>query len=573
MRKNTYLRNTALLFSAMAITKIVGAIFKIPLANVLGGTGMGYFSTAYSIYSPIFALTAAGIPTVLMRLTAKNIATGRVGNAIKTKKTALLLFTVVGAVGSLIIWLCSEIFAQSVACSPDSASSIKAIAPAVMLCCIASVYRGYYEGQSDVIPTAVANITEAVSRAVIGLILAYGVIFYARYCYENAVPFLGTVYTKYETVYNAALPYAAAGAITAVSMSEGAGLIALLLHDRKRCKKQCRDSIPTQRKTIIARNIIQEIAPIAAFALIMNCFSFIDLMTVTRTLDSSIALHEDYFAEAYPCVFSNGISPEQLANFMYGSYTGIAMSIFMLIPSFAGMAEKTSIPDIAAAWETKDRHTLCEKTGKFIQTTAVIGFPACLGAISIAEEIFSILYKNRAAELSVCTDSFKILCIGGIFMIFASAFSGFFQAIGKGHIPLLIMIGTVLLKAIINPLLISIPEINITGAAISTSVCYCAASVASVLICKKNIPDLRFFSMIIPPMISGAICAASAWTVNKLLQKCTNVLISTSAAIITAILVYLLLLILIIGFRTSPIIKREKPTFLPKALEKKEKIG
>lgn len=76
-----YIRNTAILFASMTITKIVGAIFKIPLANVLGGTGMGYFSTAYGLYSPVFALTAAGIPTVMMRITAQNIAAGRPGNA------------------------------------------------------------------------------------------------------------------------------------------------------------------------------------------------------------------------------------------------------------------------------------------------------------------------------------------------------------------------------------------------------------------------------------------------------------------------------------------------------------
>ena len=66
MADKRFIRNTAMLFGAMAVTKIVGAVFKIPLANVLGGTGMGYFSAAYSLYSPVFAVTAAGIPTVVM---------------------------------------------------------------------------------------------------------------------------------------------------------------------------------------------------------------------------------------------------------------------------------------------------------------------------------------------------------------------------------------------------------------------------------------------------------------------------------------------------------------------------
>ena len=73
-----YIKNTAILFVSMAITKIVGALFKIPLANLLGGTGMGYFSTAYGLYSPIFAVTAAGVPTVIMRITAQSVASDNI---------------------------------------------------------------------------------------------------------------------------------------------------------------------------------------------------------------------------------------------------------------------------------------------------------------------------------------------------------------------------------------------------------------------------------------------------------------------------------------------------------------
>ena len=71
MTEKKFIKNTAILFVSMAITKVVGALFKIPLANLLGGTGMGYFSSAYGLYSPIFAITAAGIPTVIMRTTAR----------------------------------------------------------------------------------------------------------------------------------------------------------------------------------------------------------------------------------------------------------------------------------------------------------------------------------------------------------------------------------------------------------------------------------------------------------------------------------------------------------------------
>ncbi|MDE7229079.1 MAG: polysaccharide biosynthesis protein, partial [Oscillospiraceae bacterium] len=100
MSEKRYIKNTVILFVSMAITKIVGALFKIPLANLLGGTGMGYFSTAYGLYSPIFALTAAGIPTVMMRITARNAAVGNKPQALAVRRYALILFTVIGMLGS-----------------------------------------------------------------------------------------------------------------------------------------------------------------------------------------------------------------------------------------------------------------------------------------------------------------------------------------------------------------------------------------------------------------------------------------------------------------------------------------
>ena len=72
----------------MAISKIVGAVFKIPLTNILGGVGMGYYSTAYSLYTPVFAMTAAAIPTVIIKTVADNIALGRFANANKVLRTA-----------------------------------------------------------------------------------------------------------------------------------------------------------------------------------------------------------------------------------------------------------------------------------------------------------------------------------------------------------------------------------------------------------------------------------------------------------------------------------------------------
>ncbi len=549
MTNKTYIKNTALLFSAMAVTKIVGAVFKIPLANILGGTGMGYFSTAYNLYSPIFALTAAGVPTVIMRLTAKNIALDRRQNALQTKRTGMLLFTAVGTAGMILIWLFASFFANHIACSPESLAAIVTIAPAVLFCCIGAVIRGYYEGRSDVIPSVAANITEAISRAIVGLALSYGVIAYAKHCFENGSEFLGSAYTTYDEVYSAALPLAAAAAILAVTISELAGLIALLLTDRKKKERLSGDSMPVDRRRETARNIIKELFPVAAFALVMNCFSFVDLLTVTRTLDNTIKNVPEYFMRAYPLVFSVGITTDELANFMYGSYTGIAMSLFMLIPSFAGMTEKTSIPDIAAAWEKKDIPTLRNKISGLIKASSTIGFPACFGALALSEPILSTLYPDRLAEVSVCINAFNVLCIGGTFMIIASALFGIFQAIGKGHIPLLIMTGTIIIKATMNTILMATPQLSITGASLATIISYFIATIASIVVLKRTVKDVRILTPAIVPALSAIACAISAAFVFNVTEQMLGGLLSLIAAVLTGGFVYIILLILVMFFR------------------------
>lgn len=550
MNSNKYLKNTAILFASMTITKIVGALFKIPLANVLGGTGMGYFSTAYGLYSPVFAVTAAGIPTVMMRLTAQNIAASRPENALKTRRTAMLLFSLVGLGGTLIVALFSSFFAEHVACSPESTLAVIAISPAVMLCCIASVIRGYHEGMSDVMPSAAASVAEAVSRAIFGLAFAYGVIFWVKYRFENGLDVFGNDYASYEEAYSAALPYAAAGAILAVSISELCGLISLLISDRRSRTATVHDSVPPERMRKIAVRLLKEIVPVAASALVMNCVSFVDLLTVTRTLKSSALANSDYFLREFGGILSSCGGLDGLANFMYGSYTGIAMTMFMLIPSFAGMTEKTAIPEIAAAWERKDIHAAAVGCCTLFRAAATIGFPACVGAAVLGQPLLSMLYSSRAAEVSVCARSFVILCIGGMFMIIASALFGVFQAVGKAYIPLLLMCGSVAVKAGLNPLLMSIPQLNISGAAISTALGYMLMAVAGVALLKKHLsPEIRIFHCLKTPLVGSLACGATALCIHRVLLKGSGSPFCVIISVICGAIVYGLLLIIGVDFR------------------------
>ena len=547
-----YLKNTAILFASMTITKIIGAVFKIPLANVLGGTGMGYFSTAYGLYSPVFALTAAGIPTVLMRLTAQNIAAGRPANADKIRRTALVLFALVGIAGTLTVALFAPFFAEHIACSPESTPAVAAISPAVMLCCIASVIRGYYEGHSDVVPSAKAAVAEAVSRAALGLALSYGVVFYAKSRFNAGLDLFGKTYADYSSAYNAVLPYAAAGAVCAVSFSELCGLLSLIISDRRRRTAPKPEKTPKDSRRNICSSLIKEIIPVAASALVMNFVSFVDLMTVPRTLKALFASNSGYFSARLAEILPSAGGIDGLPNFMYGSYTGIAMTMFMLIPSFAGMTEKTSIPEIAAAWQQRDLDNTVKSCCTLFRASAVIGFPACIGAAVLAEPLLSMLYSGRAAEVSVCSGAFAVLCTGGLFMIVASAMFGVFQAIGKAHIPLVLMCFSVALKAILNPVLMSVPQLNICGAALATSACYIMVALTGSVILRRELRGkISVFSCVCRPLISSLFCGIAAGIAYNVLKYSAGMPLNVIIAVLSGAFVYGISLIPTVDFRRN----------------------
>lgn len=564
-----YIKNTAILFAAMAITKIVGALFKIPLANLLGGTGMGYFSTAYGLYSPIFALTAAGVPTVIMRTTARSAATGNRQYAAAVRRCALIVFSVIGVLGTAAVAVFAVPFTKYIACSPRSTLAVICIAPAVMLCCTASVLRGYREGLSDVMPSAAASVAEAVSRAVFGLGISYAVIFYAKSAFYNGRSVFGTDAATVEQAYNIALPYAAAGAILAVSISEFFGLLTLVINERRARNREELPPRRTYRCRSICFQLLREIAPIAASALVMNCVSFVDLLTVTRTLSVSAAANPEFFNTTFGGIYADCGGIEGLPNFMYGSYTGIAMSLFMLIPSFAGMTEKTAAPEIAAAWERKDTAALSDKIALQLRAGAVIACPACFGAAALAEPILTMLYKTRTAEISVCLNSFIILCMGGLFMVMSSAMFGIFQSINKAHIPLVLMIGSVLIKLILNPLLISVPQLNISGAALSSVIGYIFMAVGGVIAMRRHLPEkIGVFGAVAPPLMCGVCCGFAAFIVYKMISQTLSLTVSVIFSTITGAFVYAILLISCGVFRISGIIKRKNAKNFKKPLAK-----
>ena len=545
----------------MVISKIVGAVFKIPLTNILGGVGMGYYSTAYSLYTPVFAMTAAAIPTVIIKTVADNIALGRFANANKVLRTAIMTFGSIGALGSVFILFLAKPFSDYVAQSPQSVWGIIIIAPSVCLCCISSVYKGYYEGCCNMMPSAVSQVAESVCRAIVGLGTSYFILNYGIKCYDSGREIFGTLAENITQATDIIMPYAAAGAVLAVTASELCALVCLLIR-KKLCRKVIdvhKGDTSTDRTFTIVRELLKSCVPISAAAVVTNLSSFIDLITIPRCLNYALSCDPEYFSVRFSEIIGSQGGAVRLANFMYGSYTGLSWTMFMLIPSFTAMFGRSALPGIAGAWTLKNKVDFERKVSIVLRSNFIIGFPLYLGLSALSPYILNFLFSGRQQEIEVSVLPLFVLGLGGVFLTLSSTFISVFQVIGRSDLPIKLMLPGCALKLIMNVFTISIPEINISGAPVSTVVMYAFVALGGYFALEAVTGiDFHILRKMSLPLIAGTVCAVIAYLSANILFERSVAFIRLLLSIGAGGFVYIILLILFNEINIKSLLNRQK---------------
>ena len=190
-RKNQSLLNGALVLSlATLVVKVIGVIYKIPLSNMIGTVGRGYFDSAYNLYVPIYTVSMAGLPVAISNMVSKAMATGKFRDVKIIRKVAQRLFLIVGILGTLAMFILAYPYALS-AKNMDVLPAVFVITPAIFFCCLMSSYRGYYNGLSNMSPTAFSQVFEASGKLIFGLVCAKWVISYGYSRFEQGLTVFG----------------------------------------------------------------------------------------------------------------------------------------------------------------------------------------------------------------------------------------------------------------------------------------------------------------------------------------------------------------------------------------------
>ena len=166
-KKQSFLHGTALLAMAAAIVKVVGALYKIPLNAIIGPQGFGYYNTAYDIYSVLLMISTAGLPVAMSRMVSQANSLGHYNQVRRIYSTARSIFLILGIIGAAVMTLQCRYIATKLMHQPDAWMAIGCLGPSALLICIMSTYRGFFQGQSNMLPTSVSQVLEADRKSVV----------------------------------------------------------------------------------------------------------------------------------------------------------------------------------------------------------------------------------------------------------------------------------------------------------------------------------------------------------------------------------------------------------------------
>ena len=471
MKKQSFVVGAIVLTIASFFAKVIGAIYRIPLTSILGAEGLGLYQMVFPLYSMLLVLCSTGVPNAI----AKMIASGDDSKNRTIIYKSILFFGAISLCMSVALILLSK-FISIVQGNKDAWLIYSGVAPAVFFVGVLSVFRGYFQGKQNIVPTSISLIVEQVFKLLFGLLFS-------------------------SLLIKKGIIFGAFGAILGVTLSEVFALLVILfqyLMDRKRTniKKNINVSISTIFKTTIPMTVSSMIMPLT---LLIDSFLIINLLK------------------------HSGFSTSVATN-LYGLLTGVVNSLINL-PVVLSMSIATMvIPVIAKLFSKNQINCVEDKASLALKLVILIAIPCVIVFYVFPNDIIYFLFKNglKVGEINEFQISSKLLQIGSLSILFISLLqvaTTILQAINKAKIPVYNMIGACFLKVMLTFILVLIPSINIYGAMISTLVCYIVCAVLNLQYLFKTIKiRLSMQFDIILPIISGTMMVASMYFIKSIIN-------------------------------------------------------
>lgn len=480
MSKENFIKGAAILGIAGLLVKILGAIYRIPLTNLIGTEGIGYYQPAYNIYNLLLVVSLSGFPTAIAKMVSERRALNNYEGAYQVYKISRWGLFLIGLISSIFVL----IFARNLVTFlgfPGSYYSMIALVPALFAVPLLSAYRGFFQGTQNMTPIALSQLIEQIFRVAVGLYLAYALV-------------------------GKGLEEAAAGATFGASAGGVAALILIVLmffFSRETIKEEIASSNHNKIEPVwdIVKNLLYIAIPITIGASIAPLMGIMDSYIVSNRLTSI------------------GYDSIQIAD-MFGELSGTAQTLINFPQVFSTAVAMSLVPAITEAFTKNQVKRLNVTANAGVKMSLIIGLPSGIGLFMLAEPIIALLYASIGPEKHASAGALlEILAIGVIFLTLVQAFTAILQSINRQFQPVKNLAWGLVVKVILSYILIGIPSINLKGAAISTTVAYLVVALLNWKDINKTKIKIDLIKVSSRTLLSSAVMAVTVGVSFKILKS------------------------------------------------------
>ena len=507
-----FLHGAAIYTVGIILVKILGAVYKIPLGNILGNVGYAHFGMTYRIYNFFLTISTAGFPVAMSRLISESDSLDRENQVYRVFRVGIWSFLALGAVGTAVMMAFPAEMA-AMAGDVQAARSIFIMAPSVLLVCVTATYRGYAQGHSDMIPTTVSQVIETGVKVLVGLACA-------GWLYKSGY----------------SMDICAAGAILGTTVSSLAAMLymQIAVHRKYQVKPGPGAKDVPERYKKILWDLIRIGIPITIST---------SVMSVIQLLDGVITLNQLQRAAGY-----NDIA----ASTLFGVYDK-AMTVYNVPSSFVVPFLASVVPAIAAARVRNAREEVCATAESAMRMCTLLCLPMAIGMAVLAEPCMDVLYPEASSQGPLLLFELGITCY---FMTMSLMTNSILPANGNERLPLVAIVLGGLTKVAVTFALVGNPRINIYGAPLGTLCCYLVMLGVNLFNMARHMArPMNLWRIAGRSGVSCAIMAVAAWAVWNLLSalmggmggsiagRPLSLLLPFVAAVGTGVIVYVVMAI------------------------------
>ena len=527
-RKNSFYGGALILAVGSLLVKVIGAIYKIPLARILTDEAYVDFNTAYNIYNLFLTVSTAGLPVALSKTISEANALDRQNQVQRVFSVAFKTFLLLG----LVSFIAMSVFGEQLAVllGDDSAVyCVRCLSPSVLCVCIMASIRGYYQGHSYMVPTAVSQIIEAFCKMVFGLALLFAVLrfFEGSEVYKNRM--------------------AAAGAIAGVSIGSIIALIylaILFLRDRLGRKRETHSDRPDSGREVLT-HLLRLAIPITLGSAAVSIVTLIDTRVVLSLLEKMyVDLPELVTPEAIAQQFQEGgVSPQlYMAQGLKGVYDK-CMAIYNLPSQLMVAITASVIPAVSAALARRDKLGAGRTSESALRIGALLCLPMGFGLFALGGPIVKLVLDLDPVTAGPIMSTLGLTTIFICIMLICNSI---LQAHGLVSLPVLTVVVGGVIKLIVNYILVGNYDINIKGAPWGTLCCFAVAAAMDLFFVHRAAGrGIRFGRIFLKPLLASMLMGAAAWAVHGLLIGLVGNSLATAAGILTGVVVYAVLVLVL----------------------------